>query len=72
MHLDMMEACDMIKPSFLLNVIMDSKGNITEAVAGNYAKAFERGCELLQENNGLKLKIEGYSDCFCWRISKGH
>ncbi|MHB7979125.1 transcriptional regulator [Clostridium sporogenes] len=56
MHLDMMEACDMIKPSFLLNVIMDSKGNITEAVAGDYAKAFERGCELLQENNGLKIK----------------
>lgn len=56
MHLDMMEACDMIKPSFLLNVIMDFKGNITEAVAGDYAKAFERGCELLQENNGLKIK----------------
>lgn len=56
MHLDMMEACDMIKPSFLLNVIMNSKGNITEAVAGDYAKAFERGCELLQDSNGIKIK----------------
>lgn len=35
---------------------MNSKGNITEAVAGDYAKAFERGCELLQDSNGIKIK----------------
>lgn len=60
-HLDMMEACHMVKPSFLLNVITDSKGNITSAVAGHYEKAFLKGCNILKNNYGLE--IEKLKDC---------
>lgn len=54
-HLDMMESCKMVKPSFIFNVITDSDGKISAAVAGNYEKAFEKGCEIVKENYGIKV-----------------
>ncbi|MBT9130770.1 MAG: hypothetical protein DDT42_01123 [candidate division WS2 bacterium] len=49
MHEDMMEACDTINPSFIFNVILDSKGNYYKAVAGNYKEAFEKGVQYCDE-----------------------
>ena len=42
-HLDMEEACALVKPSFMFNVIMDSHGNISAAVAGDCIKAHAQG-----------------------------
>ncbi|SKC45521.1 lactate racemase domain-containing protein [Maledivibacter halophilus] len=54
-HEDMLEAAEFVKPSFLFNVIMDSKGNITRAVAGNYIKAHEEGCRIVDEIDGVSI-----------------
>ncbi|MDF2880547.1 MAG: hypothetical protein K0R54_1104 [Clostridiaceae bacterium] len=54
-HMDMMEACSMVQPSFLFNVITDSNGKISAAVAGNFEKAFEKGCEIVKENYGVEI-----------------
>ncbi|MGE5678801.1 MAG: nickel-dependent lactate racemase [Pseudomonadota bacterium] len=48
-HLDMMEAAAFVNPSFLFNVIIDERGNIGKAVAGDYIKAHEAGRKLVDE-----------------------
>jgi nickel-dependent lactate racemase len=55
-HEDMLEAASFVRPTFMFNVIMDSKGNIAEAVAGNYVKAHEAGCELVSKMDGVIIK----------------
>ena len=55
-HEDMLEAARLVKPSFLFNVIMDANGNIANAVAGNYAKAHEVGCEIVDRADGVYIK----------------
>lgn len=49
MHEDMLDACEMIKPDFLFNVILDSKGNYYKAVAGDVNQAFLEGTKYLDE-----------------------
>jgi nickel-dependent lactate racemase len=55
LHLDMVEAADFVKPSFLLNVIMDDQGNIGKAVAGHYLKAHEVGQQLVEAMDGVTI-----------------
>jgi lactate racemase len=57
---DMMEAAKFVKPSFLFNVILDSEGNFTAAVAGNYITAHRKGCEILKsiDSSSIKEKAE--------------
>lgn len=55
-HEDMLEAVSFVKPSFMFNVIMDSNGNIAHAVAGNYIKAHEKGCEIVNRIDGIPIK----------------
>lgn len=55
-HEDMLEAASFVKPSFLFNVIMDSKGKIGHAVAGHYIKAHEEGCRIVDEIDGIEIK----------------
>lgn len=45
---DMAEAAEFVKPSFLFNVIVDSEGHFSAAVAGNYITAHRKGCEILK------------------------
>jgi lactate racemase len=52
---DMMEAAEFVKPSFLFNVILDSEGNITAAVAGNYITAHKKGCEILKSIDSTSI-----------------
>lgn len=61
LHLDMIEAAKMVNPSFMFNVIIDDKGNICEAVAGDFIAAHKKGCELVEEINGVY--IEKKADC---------
>ena len=59
-HADMLEAAGLVKPSFLFNVIMDSQGRISHAVAGNYAKAHATGCQIVDAMDGIP--IQGKAD----------
>lgn len=54
-HEDMLEAASFVKPSFLFNVVMDSNGKIAHAVAGDYIKAHEEGCRLVDETDGVNI-----------------
>lgn len=56
MNEDMLEACDMVKPSFMFNVIVNSSGKIEHAVSGNYREAFQNGCEYLKKSEELAIK----------------
>lgn len=56
LHEDMLEAASFVRPTFMFNVIMDSKGNICRAVAGNYIKAHEMGCSMVDEIDGVEIK----------------
>lgn len=60
MHLDMIEACELVKPSFLFNVIINDNGYICGAVAGDYIKAHEKGCGIVQAMD--EVKIAEWSD----------
>ena len=58
LHLDMVEAADFVKPSFLFNVIMDDQGNIEKAVSGHYLKAHEVGQQLVEAMDGVNIYKE--------------
>lgn len=53
---DMLEAAKFVNPSFLFNVILDSDGNFTAAVAGNYITAHRKGCEILKSIDSFNIK----------------
>ncbi|MFA9398333.1 MAG: nickel-dependent lactate racemase [Clostridiaceae bacterium] len=55
-HLDMMEAASFVKPTFLLNVVMNSEGKIGACVSGDYIKAHEEGCKVVEKNDGVFIK----------------
>ena len=55
-HLDMEEAAALVNPSFMFNVIMDSNGNISAAVAGNYLKAHEQGRKYVDMSDSVNIK----------------
>lgn len=52
-HLDMEEAVAFVAPSFMINVIMDSHGNISAAVAGDYIKAHKQGREYVDASDSV-------------------
>lgn len=54
-HLDMMEAADFVKPTFMFNALMGSNGKIRAAVAGDYIKAFEKGCGMVDEYDAAEI-----------------
>ncbi|WZL74419.1 nickel-dependent lactate racemase [Clostridiaceae bacterium 35-E11] len=55
-HQDMVEAANLVKPSYIFNVIMDDNGDIVKAVAGDYRKAHEIGQQLVEEIDGVAIK----------------
>ncbi|NNU77236.1 nickel-dependent lactate racemase [Clostridium estertheticum] len=55
-HLDMEEACAFVKPSFMFNVIIDSHGNISAAVAGDCIKAHAQGRKYVDESDCAYIK----------------
>lgn len=55
-HLDMEEGANMIKPSFLFNVIIGDNGSIVEAVAGNYVKAHRIGCKKVTDRFAVDIE----------------
>lgn len=53
---DMLQAASFVRPTFMFNVIMDSNGDICAAVAGNYIKAHEKGCSIVDKKDGVYIK----------------
>ncbi|NOZ19924.1 MAG: nickel-dependent lactate racemase [Planctomycetes bacterium] len=43
-HLDMVEAANMVKPCFLVNTVVNSKKKLVRVFAGDLHAAFEEGC----------------------------
>ena len=48
-HLDMLDAADIVNPSFMFNVIMGHDGKIAHAVCGHYSEAHEVGCRIVED-----------------------
>ncbi|MFZ7101070.1 MAG: nickel-dependent lactate racemase [Peptococcaceae bacterium] len=55
-HEDMYEACSFVKPSFLLNVILDENKDIVGVVGGNWDKAHTEGCKIVDRLYKVKLR----------------
>lgn len=54
-HLDMLEAASFVRPTFLFNVIT-AEGRIAGAVAGHYIAAHDKGRELVDAIDGVRIK----------------
>ncbi|WP_378956469.1 nickel-dependent lactate racemase [Pelosinus sp. sgz500959] len=54
-HLDMLEAASLAKPTFLFNVVT-AEGRIAGAVAGHYQAAHDKGRELVDGIDGVKIQ----------------
>ena len=54
-HEDALEAAALIRPSFLLNVIMGYDGKIARAVAGHWQQAHEVGCRIVGDLYGVPI-----------------
>jgi len=52
---DAVEAAAMVRPSFLLNVVMGYDGRIARAVAGHWLDAHEAGCRMVEELYGVPI-----------------
>lgn len=55
-HADMMEACAMVHPTFLLNVVVNDEQEIISAFAGNWATAHAAACDLVNQMYGVKVQ----------------
>ena len=48
-HEDLLEACRMFEPDFLLNVVLSPAGGWVRVVAGDYDRAHRAGCETVDQ-----------------------
>ena len=48
-HEDLLEACRMFEPDFLLNVVLNCEGEIVRVVAGHYDLAHREGCKTVDQ-----------------------
>lgn len=55
-HLDMMEAAEMIDVDYIFNVIPDGRGGIAAAAAGDLVEAHLEGCRITVDLFGINLK----------------
>lgn len=55
-HLAMLEGCEMAKPAFILNTILDSDKQIVAAFAGHWREAHEAGCQFYREHFAYHIK----------------
>jgi len=59
-HEDMVEAAELAKPNFIVNIVTNSKNEIVRAFAGNLNQAFDEGVKLVDEM--YKVPIEKRAD----------
>jgi len=48
-HEDLLEACRMFEPDFLLNVVLGPEGKLAHVVAGHYEQAHRVGCQAVDQ-----------------------
>lgn len=54
-HEDLLEACRMFDPDFLLNVVLNPQGALVGVFAGHYDLAHRAGCEMVDRVYGVNL-----------------
>jgi nickel-dependent lactate racemase len=59
-HEDMVEAAELAKPSFMVNIVTNSKRELVRAFAGDFQQAFSEGVRLVDEM--YKVPIERRAD----------
>src|SRR5262249_45566908 len=55
-HEDLAEACRMIDPDFIVNVVLSPEGKLAQVVAGHYELAHREGCRTVDRM--LRVEIE--------------
>lgn len=55
-NIDMMDACSLADPDFLVNTVFTPDGEISEIVAGHWRKAWDKGCKDLLAMSGVYIK----------------
>lgn len=55
-HEDLMEACRMFDPDFLLNVILNPGGELIHVVAGHYDLAHREGCKVVDRTYRVRIE----------------
>lgn len=48
-HEDLLEACRMVDPDFIVNVVLTPEGQLAKVVAGHYEMAHRAGCQAVDE-----------------------
>ncbi len=48
-HEDLLEACRMVDPDFIVNVVLSPEGQLTRVVAGHYDLAHREGCRTVDQ-----------------------
>jgi len=56
LQLDMVDGARLVNPDFLINSIVDTKGNLAKLVAGHWLSAWEAGCEWAHEKFGVPIE----------------
>ena len=56
MHEDQLEMAAMLKPDFLLNVVLNAEGEFARFVAGHWYEAWLSGCETVREIFGVPIQ----------------
>ncbi|MEW9122600.1 MAG: nickel-dependent lactate racemase [Thermotaleaceae bacterium] len=56
LHLDMVESADLVKPTFLFNVVIDTKGNPSKFLAGHWLEAWKEGCQWADKKFGVPIE----------------
>lgn len=54
-HKDMVEACSLLNPDFLVNTVFTPSGEVSEVVAGHWYEAWEKGCKDLLAMSGVEI-----------------
>ena len=55
-HADMMEACALVNPTFLVNVVVNDDQEIIAAFAGNWITAHQAACDLVDWMYGVPVR----------------
>lgn len=56
MREDITEICKKVSPDFIINVVLDTDENFVKFVAGDFEKAWLKGCNLNRKLYGIKIK----------------
>jgi nickel-dependent lactate racemase len=58
MHEDMMEAAAFVEPDFLINVVPNIDGKITEIYTGNWVSAWQQACRMVARIFGVPIEAK--------------